>query len=185
MDHTELDQSIQELQHHKNEWARLPIPQKIDLLLQTRQRLAEYSQEWVTAAVRGKHMLPDSPEEGEEWTGGPWTLAHGINGYLDTLNALVNGHVLKPKRIHTRANGQVAARIFPNNIFDTLLLNGITAEVWMQPVSPKPIWMKKWQPFTGKAKRRKEKSPWCWGRATWPASRRGMCSTGCMPWGKW
>ena len=132
MEPLELNQSIQVLQEHKNAWATLPIPQKIDLLEQTRQRLAERTDAWVDASVRGKQMDPSSPEVGEEWTGGPWTLAHGINGYLETLRALSQGRVLKPKKIYTRFNGQVAAKIFPNNIFDTLLLNGITAEVWMQ-----------------------------------------------------
>ena len=38
-----------------------------------------------------------------------------------------------PKKIHTLPNGQVAARVFPNTLFDKLMLNGITAEIWMQP----------------------------------------------------
>ena len=88
MDTVNLDQSIQVLQDHKNEWACLPIPQKLALLDLIRQRLAEKSQAWVEASVRGKQMQLHAPEEGEEWTGGPWTLAEGINGYIDTLRAL-------------------------------------------------------------------------------------------------
>jgi aldehyde dehydrogenase (NAD(P)+) len=78
-------------------------------------------------------MKLHAPEEGEEWTGGPWTLADGINGYMDTLRALDRGQILMPKKIHTRYDGQVAAQVFPNTIFDKLLMNGITAEIWMQP----------------------------------------------------
>jgi aldehyde dehydrogenase (NAD(P)+) len=133
MDTTAIDQAILELQDHKNEWASLPLPQKIDLLQQIRRRLGELASAWVEASVRGKGMTPASPEVGEEWTAGPWTLAAGINGYLDTLLALNAGLLPQPKKVHTRPDGQVAAQIFPNNIFDTLLLNGITAEVWMQP----------------------------------------------------
>ncbi|MGB8215051.1 MAG: aldehyde dehydrogenase family protein [Anaerolineales bacterium] len=133
MDTLKLDQSIQALQEHKNEWASLPIPEKLALLDAIRQRLAEKSLAWVEASVRGKQMKLHSPEEGEEWTGGPWTLAEGINGYMDSLRSLAQGQVLMPKRIHTRSNGQVAARIFPNTLLDRLMLNGITAEVWMQP----------------------------------------------------
>ena len=133
MDTQKIDQSIQVLQDHKNEWASLPIPQKMDLLVRLRQRLAEKSEAWVQASVQGKQMKPHSPEEGEEWTGGPWTLAEGINGYLDTLCALSQGQILKPKKTHTRPDGQVAAQVFPNTILDILMLNGITAEVWMQP----------------------------------------------------
>ena len=133
MDRHKLDQSIQELQDHKDAWARLPIPRKMDLLLQTRKRLGERGDAWVEASVRGKQMAPRSPWVGEEWTTGPWVVAAGINGYLETLGALSEGHLLKPKKIFTRPSGQVVAQVFPNNIFDTLMLNGITAEVWMQP----------------------------------------------------
>jgi aldehyde dehydrogenase (NAD(P)+) len=128
-----LDQSIMALQEHKNEWAHLPIPEKLALLEEIRQRLSASSEAWVDASVRGKQMKAHSPEEGEEWTGGPWTLAEGINGYKDTLHALARGQILMPKEIHTRYDGQVAARIFPNTLLDKLMLNGITAEVWMQP----------------------------------------------------
>ena len=91
MDTVKLAQSVQVLQDHKNEWAGLPIPEKLALLEKTRQRLAEKSQAWVEASVQGKQMQLHAPEEGEEWTGGPWTLAEGINGYIDTLRALERG----------------------------------------------------------------------------------------------
>jgi aldehyde dehydrogenase (NAD(P)+) len=133
MDTLKLDQYLQVLQDHKNEWACLPVPEKLALLDQIRLRLADRSEALVQASIRGKQMQPGTPEEGEEWTLGPWTLAEGINGYMDTLRALANGRVLMPKKIHTRSNGQVAARIFPNTIFDKILLNGISGEVWMQP----------------------------------------------------
>ena len=133
MDTVNLDQSIQVLQDHKDNWACLPVPEKLALLEEIRQRLAEKSLAWVEASVKGKKMQLHAPEAGEEWTGGPWTLAEGINGYIDTLRALERGQTLMPKKIHTLPNGQIAARVFPNTIFDKLMLNGITAEIWMQP----------------------------------------------------
>ncbi len=133
MDTVKLDQYIEVLQDHKDEWACLSIPEKLALLDTIRQRLAARSEAWVAASVRGKQMQAGSPEEGEEWTSGPWTLAVGINGYMDTLRALSRGRLLMPKKVHTRPDGQVAARIFPNTLFDKILLNGVTAEVWMQP----------------------------------------------------
>jgi aldehyde dehydrogenase (NAD(P)+) len=132
MDTLKLNQYIQVLQDHKNEWACLPIPEKLALLEKIHQRLASRSEAWVEASVRGKKMKLDSPEEGEEWTGGPWTLAVGINGYMDTLRALSAGRILKPKDVYTRSDGRVAARVFPNTLLDKVLMSGITAEVWMQ-----------------------------------------------------
>jgi aldehyde dehydrogenase (NAD(P)+) len=133
MDTVNLDQSIQVLQDHKTEWACLPIPKKLALLDAIRQRLAEKSQAWVEASIKGKQMQLHAPEAGEEWTGGPWTLADGINGYIATLRALERGQILMPQKIHPLPNGQVAARVFPNTLLDQIMMSGITAEIWMQP----------------------------------------------------
>jgi aldehyde dehydrogenase (NAD(P)+) len=132
MDSPRLNQSIQGLQDHKDEWARLPLPQKMDLLQQTKKRLGELGDAWVEASVRAKQIDLLSPWVGEEWITGPWALTTMINGYLETLQVLSEGHLPKLKKISTRPNGQVVVQVFPANIFDRLLLNGITAEVWMQ-----------------------------------------------------
>ena len=47
METLKLDQSIQVLQDHKNEWGSLPIPRKMDLLVKLRQRLGERGEAWV------------------------------------------------------------------------------------------------------------------------------------------
>ncbi len=133
MNHQEIEQSIQTLQDHKQAWATLPIPQKIDLLLATREQLGKRGDALVEAAARGKYIDPRSPWVGEEWVIGPWALAASINGYLETLHALAEGHPPKVKTIRTRANGQVIVQVFPHDVYDQILLSGIRAEVWMQP----------------------------------------------------
>lgn len=133
MDSSHLDQSIQVLQVHGEEWARLPIQQKINLLLKVRHNLGQTASRWVEAAVAAKGIDPSSPWVGEEWVTGPWALAEGINGLLATLRALAAGHSPTLSRVTSRKDGQVVARVFPNNLFERLLLSGVTAEVWMQP----------------------------------------------------
>jgi aldehyde dehydrogenase (NAD(P)+) len=133
MDQPKLDQLVQTLQEHKDAWATLPIPRKIEMLVEVRRRLGERAEAWVEACVQGKQMDPRSPWVGEEWTTGPWAMAVAINGYLETLRALSAGKLPRPRKVFTLPNGQLAAEIFPGNVYDFLLLNGITAEVWMQP----------------------------------------------------
>jgi aldehyde dehydrogenase (NAD(P)+) len=133
MDLSVLDLSIQELQKHKSIWITLPLEEKIHLLLLTRRRLGSLAQAWVDASLRAKQIDPGSSIESEEWIIGPWATAAALNGYIDTLKALSAGRPLKPRKVHTRFNGQVSAQVFPFNIFDFIMLNGTTAEVWMQP----------------------------------------------------
>ncbi len=132
MDVLGLNQYVRALQEHKDEWAVLPIREKIDLLLQTRERLRQRADAWVQASARGKQIDPRSPWVGEEWISGPWALGATINGLVATLRALSRGQLPKLK-LAVRANGQLVARVFPSNWVDSLLLSGVTAEVWMQP----------------------------------------------------
>jgi aldehyde dehydrogenase (NAD(P)+) len=126
-----MERSIQELQSQKNKWARLPIPRKIDLLYGARKRLGAASQRWVDLSVAAKGIDPDSPWVGEEWVSGPWALAAGINGYLETLETLAKGR-LPDLPVRTRPDGQVIAQVYPRTIYNRLMLNGISADVWMQ-----------------------------------------------------
>ena len=131
--HGELDLCLLELAAHADEWARLPVTRKIELLLASRANLARCAQHWVEASVAGKRIDPDSPWVGEEWVTGPWALAGGINGYLETLRAIAAGSVPRFEGISTRPDGRLVVPVFPRTIFDRLLMSGISADVWMQP----------------------------------------------------
>ena len=133
MDTAELDDSIETLQKRKTDWAQLALADKVGLLRQARKRLGARADDWVAASVRAKEIDPQSPWAGEEWVCGPWALAAGINGYLETLGALTKGQLPKTGKVSSRRTGQVVVRVFPTNFFDRVLLGGIYAEVWMQP----------------------------------------------------
>ena len=133
INHPEIDSQIQSVDKKKNEWARLAIPEKIELLLEVRKNIGIYAQEWVDLSVKGKQIEPGSPLAGEEWSSGPWVFASTINNYVETLKAIDSGNKAKLlNKVSTRVDGQVVAKVFPNNLYETLLFNGISAEVWMQ-----------------------------------------------------
>lgn len=128
-----LDTAIQELQAHKDVWATLPVRKKIDMLYQLRDNTGHHAKEWVDLAIQHKQIPPDSPWVGEEWVSGPWASLASINGLIETLKALEKGEMPPIPNIRTRKNGQVVAKVFPLDVFDSILLNATTAEVWMEP----------------------------------------------------
>ncbi len=128
-----LDEALRELQAQKDRWAMLPVIAKCSLLEQARAALRQAAQRWVDASVRAKQIDPASPWVGEEWVTGPWALAAGLNGYLHTLHAIAHEHPIRFPDVSTRPDGQVVVRVFPADRFGWLLLNGLTADVWMQP----------------------------------------------------
>jgi len=115
-------------------WVALAIPAKVELLKRVRDGMHDQAEGWATAAAKAKG-LTDTPLAGEEWISGPWAVIYALNRYIATLEDIQKHGVpqIPQSRRRTRANGQLVVDVFPNSVYDRLLLNGVRAEVWMQP----------------------------------------------------
>jgi len=135
MESSRLDSDLATLVAHKDEWARLPVTEKIRLLRAVRAGVARVADRWVDAAVRAKGIPAGSPWEGEEWLSGPYSLLYGIAALERTLERLARGESPLPATaaIRTRPDGQVVVDVFPEDAFDRILHSGVRAEVWMEP----------------------------------------------------
>ena len=134
-DSTELDRQVKVLQDHKQQWARLAVRDKIHLLEEVRREASKRDHDWVQISARIKRVSLDSPLTGEEWASGPWALISSINLQLETLEALASGEnpPLQKGALRSGPDGRVVAKVFPHSIYDRLLFNGYSAEVWMEP----------------------------------------------------
>jgi aldehyde dehydrogenase (NAD(P)+) len=130
-----VDGDLSSLQGHAQVWAQLSIASKIDLLRGLRERTAGKAREWVELATRAKALDMNSPLAGEEWTSGPWAFIYGVNRLEETLQGLdQHGEVrLRDGSVRTRPDGQVVVEVFPQGFYDSLLLSGVRAEIWMEP----------------------------------------------------
>src|SRR5262249_22455753 len=134
-DHETMDRAIARLNEQKQAWADLPVGKKIKYLEQMRSNVERVADHWVSAATQAKGIPAGSPLAGEEWISGPYALIYALNCYVKTLRAIAKtGYPdLKPGQVRTRADGQVIVDVFPESIYDRLLLSGVSGEVWMQP----------------------------------------------------
>ncbi|HSP65441.1 MAG TPA: aldehyde dehydrogenase family protein [Candidatus Deferrimicrobium sp.] len=130
-----IDASLAVLAEHKEVWARLPLDAKLEQLRSLARRTAANADRWVRAACRAKGLDPQSALAGEEWSSGPWAFLFGVNRLLETLSDVArSGHPrLRSGTVHTRPDGQVVVEVFPQSVWDRLLLSGVSAQVWMQP----------------------------------------------------
>jgi aldehyde dehydrogenase (NAD(P)+) len=134
MNAAEIDRSVAALAQHKDEWATLPIAQKVSYLEKLRVKADEVAERWVNAAVKAKRIPSDSPLVGEEWMSGPWALQKALSVLVRTLKAVDMGEPpYEADLLHTRPDGQLVVDVFPRTHFDRLLLSGFSAQVWMQP----------------------------------------------------
>jgi aldehyde dehydrogenase (NAD(P)+) len=129
-----IDQELAELRRGAIRWAEMPAAEKIDLLLACRDGVARNARRWTDAAARAKG-IDGTPLAGEESISGPWAVLRALGAYVETLREIErHGRThIDPSRVRRRPDGQTVVRVFPNDAADRILLNGITADVWMQP----------------------------------------------------
>ncbi len=130
----EIDRSLRTLGDKKDDWARLPIPDRRAILGELMKDFGALAEPWAEAAREAEGIPAGSPTAGEEWVAGPYMIVRNLR-LLDQALAEIEryGQPQIPGPVTTRAGGQVVARVFPQSIYDHIFYSGITAEVWMEP----------------------------------------------------
>jgi aldehyde dehydrogenase (NAD(P)+) len=134
VDTRHLDQALATLAEHKTVWARLPIKDKIQYLIEVRQATLGNAQRWADAETKAKQLHVGSPLVGAEaWLAGPYGLVAWLSASITTLTALNTGaDLLDHVKLHRGVDGKLVARVLPFDMYEELLFHGITADVWMQ-----------------------------------------------------
>lgn len=175
-----LNQALAELREGATSWTTTPIAERIALLERLLPRIADSAADMAAAGARAKGYGPDSPWAAEDWIGAPWALAQNVRACLHVLRRIAAGkEPVEAGAVHVR-DGRTRVDVFPATGWDTLLLNGFTAEVWMrsgitaQRVRDRP-------PASTAAGPDAQPSPWSWVRATSRPSPRSTSSTSSTP----
>lgn len=128
-----VDLALSVLDAHKQEWARLDLKARIDLVERTMSAMQPLGPAWVEASVRAKGLTSNRAGEGEEWLVFAIVL-RTLRILRDVLKDVAeHGRPTLPSPLRTNRNGQVVADVFPLSRIDALLHRNVSAEVWMQP----------------------------------------------------
>jgi aldehyde dehydrogenase (NAD(P)+) len=131
----DLDRLIGRLRDRAQEFARLHIATKIELLEDCLRGTRDVASDWVAAACRAKGIPQNAPVAGEEWVAGPALTLRNIRLLIRTLHE-INKHgapVLREKLFTDLPHGAVGVRVAPYDSFDGALYGGVTAETWLEP----------------------------------------------------
>lgn len=135
-----IDRDLETLALSKTAWARLPVERKMSMLESVKRNVHAVAPEWVAAAAEAKGLARTSPLVGEEWISGPWAVLYALNRYLRTLRAISRRGEPRLPRMKAGPGGRVVLDVFPHDLYDRLLLSGVSAQVWMQPgLSPQDV----------------------------------------------
>jgi aldehyde dehydrogenase (NAD(P)+) len=130
----DIDRALVELAHGEDVWAQTGLASRRELLETMHAATAGQAEAWVHAAAAYKRLPIDSPLIGEEWITGPYPVLTSLTALAATSKALEEGRSpVDPFAVRQAPGGRVAVRVLPHSVWDRLLLNGFSAEVWMPP----------------------------------------------------
>ncbi len=130
---TSLDDNLELLSRHKQLWAQTTVAARIAILARIRDGVNLVAQNWAETAARKKGLAVDAPLAGEEWFTGPYAVITYCNALMETLSKIAGNKHLDGLPMRELPDGQLAVEVMPHSIWDRLLLNGVRAEVWMEP----------------------------------------------------
>ncbi|RFU85708.1 aldehyde dehydrogenase family protein [Streptomyces triticagri] len=133
LDTAALDDAVATLQAAAASWTATSLAERIALLERLLPRIADGASAMVEAAAEAKGYPSDSPWAADDWTGAPWALAQTASAYLRVLRRIAAGREpLAAGAVHEH-DGRARVDVFPASGWDTLLLNGFSAQVWTRP----------------------------------------------------
>ena len=128
------DQAVADVKAKADAWLHVTIGERQSILGELIRDTLAASERWVEAGVAAKGITPGTPQEGEEWLGGPMVVIRNLRLLVKSLRDIEEkGAPQLPGPVRQLPNGQTVAKVFPASIFDTLLFTGFEAEIWMQP----------------------------------------------------
>ncbi len=130
-----LDAVIQRVKEGSRGWVKRGLPERIAVLEALRRAFAAIAEPSVRAACEAKGIDPDSPLAGEEWLAGPLVVLRNLRLLVDALKDIQRHGVpvIPASRLRTLEDGRLAARIYPKDALDGMLLPRNVGEVYFQP----------------------------------------------------
>lgn len=133
-DQQHFDDAISALTEGEIVWARMTLIERAALLDRVHDTVAAAAPLWVDTASSIKGLSPDSQLVGEEWISGPYSVLTSSAMLASSLRALAqHKSTLEGVRFGTAPGGRVTVPVLPHSAYDSILLHGFTAEVWMPP----------------------------------------------------
>jgi aldehyde dehydrogenase (NAD(P)+) len=130
----DVDTALTDLAQGETVWGRTSLADRARLLDEVSALTAKHAQAWVDAAAVFKKLPASSPLMGEEWLSGPYSVITACGVLAQSIRQLDAGRSpLTGVDLGTAPGGRTTVKVLPSNIFDTLLLNGFSAEVWLEP----------------------------------------------------
>jgi acyl-CoA reductase-like NAD-dependent aldehyde dehydrogenase len=128
-----LDEATARLREAAPGFARLGIPERIELARSMQAGYLGVAERMVAAGCVAKGLQADTPAAAEEWVTGPWAVVRHLRLVAESLTSLQRTGNTPIGKVRQTADDRLAVQVFPANAIDGVLFSGITVEVRMEP----------------------------------------------------
>jgi acyl-CoA reductase-like NAD-dependent aldehyde dehydrogenase len=128
----EIETKVARIAARKDDWVKVPIPERIRYLERARDGVLAVAERWVEEGCRIKGLAPGDALAGEEWLVGPTPTVRNIRLLIE---ALESGGKPAPRDLAKKGD-QYVATVFPLSLRDHLMFAGFRAEIWIEPGKP-------------------------------------------------
>ena len=130
-----LDEAVDMVRRHKDEWAALPVRDRIALLERCLAGCVRIAPDAVAAGCEAKGNDPDSMQSGEEWLSSAFAVIRQVRLFLESLSDIerYGRPRIPPRDVHRTATGELAVTVFPRHLAERLMYPGTRIDVWMEP----------------------------------------------------
>ncbi len=130
----ELDRAVAEVRANAGAWIGTLPGQRVRLLTEVMEATAAVAHEWARLSALHEGLHPDDPAAVEEHIVGPYLFLRGVRLHRRTVADVGRyGHPRIPGPVRTLPNGQLAARVFPVDVWDRATYIGTVADTWLEP----------------------------------------------------
>lgn len=128
-----LDRSLADLKQASGRWRQASLTELVATVEDIRSELIPIADQWIQETLRAKGIPPDSFGELEEWA-----LLSAVFRILRVLSRSLkdigeHGRPMLPGPISRQLDGQAMVPIFPQNLMDRIVYQGIRGEIHMLP----------------------------------------------------
>jgi aldehyde dehydrogenase (NAD(P)+) len=113
-------------------WARAGLAERIDLARQLLAGTARTAERAARLACEAKGVAWETPQAGEEWTGGPYVTLRILRQTIESLTLLGRNGNTPVGALGETADGRLTVGVFPASLQDRLLFMGVTGEVHLE-----------------------------------------------------
>ena len=121
---------LDELEERKEAWVKLSAAERARLLRRCMAATLRVSEHWAGVSTSIKGYAEGSNGHGEEYLAGTLPVMRNLRLFAEALES--GGSPAIPN-LSRSVSGQWVARVFPQSLYDKVMMGGITCDVWIEP----------------------------------------------------